>query len=73
MNSDNQTTMFYVTAMKCDGCIATARKALSNLPGYENAEFDLKAGTAEVTGNIDPQAVCLALQQAGYPAVVKSN
>ena len=66
-------THFYVQGMKCSGCIANANKALSGIPGFESAEFDLKQGTAEVAGDVDPQAVCQALAGAGYPAVVKSN
>lgn len=65
-------TAFYVQGMKCNGCIATANKALSDVPGFESAEFDLAEGTAVVSGDVDPQSVCQALTQAGYPAVVKS-
>lgn len=73
MSSERQTTNYYVTGMKCDGCIANAISALGKLPGYEGADFDLKAGTAMITGNVDPQAVCQALHGAGYPTVVKSD
>lgn len=66
-------TQFYVQGMKCNGCIANANKALAEVPGFESAQFDLQQGTAEVQGNVDPQAVCQALAGAGYPAVVKSN
>ncbi len=66
-------TQFHVTGMKCDGCIAKAKEALSALPGYVGAEFDLKAGTAVVRGDVDPQAVAQALTEVGYPAVVKSR
>jgi copper chaperone CopZ len=66
-------TKFYVQGMKCDGCIAKAREALGKLPGYEESEFDLKAGTALVKGDIDPQAAAFALSEVGYPAVVKSD
>jgi copper chaperone CopZ len=65
-------TQFFVKGMKCDGCIAAANKALGELPGFENAEFDLKEGIAVVRGDVDPQAVCQALTDTGYPAVVKS-
>ena len=67
-----QQTQFHVQAMKCNGCIANAKSALAKLPGYENAEFDLQAQTAVVYGDVDPQSVCQALGEAGYPAVVKS-
>ena len=66
-------TNFYVQGMKCDGCIATGKKALADIPGVESAEFDLASGTAVVIGDIDPQAVCQALTSAGYPSVVKSD
>ena len=59
---------FTVTGMKCGGCIAKATEALSKLPGYVSAEFDLKAGSAVVQGEVDPQAVIGALTKAGYPA-----
>lgn len=62
---------FNVTGMKCDGCITNANKALSKLTGFESAEFDLQAGTAVVRGNVDQQVVCQALNQAGFPTVVK--
>lgn len=64
---------YYVQGMKCGGCIDTANKALAEVLGFERAEFDLKAGTAVIQGDVDPQAVCQVLTQAGYPAVVKSG
>ena len=66
----SEKTQYYVQGMKCNGCIANANKALTDIPGFESAEFDLQQGTAEVAGNVDPQAVCQALASAGYPAVV---
>ena len=66
-------TQYYVQGMKCDGCIATGNKALVEVPGFESAEFDLEAGTGTVQGDVDPQAVCQALSDAGYPSVVKSD
>ncbi len=67
------TTRFHVQGMKCDGCVSRANEALRTLPGFESARFDLKGGGAEVTGDVDPQAVCEALTRAGYPAVVNSG
>jgi copper chaperone CopZ len=66
-------TRFYVQGMKCDSCIKKAREHLSKITGYESADFDLKAGTGVVRGDIDPQAAAQALGEAGYPAVVKSD
>ena len=64
---------FFVQGMKCEGCISAANEGLAQVPGFEAAEFDLTAGTAVVSGNVDPQAVCRALTEKGYPAVVKSQ
>jgi len=63
-------TRYSVTGMKCGGCVAKATEAVSKLPGYEAAEFDLKTGSAVVKGSVDPQAVVKALTQVGYPAQV---
>ncbi len=65
-------TEFFVQGMKCGGCIGNAEKALVGVPGFVSAEFDLDAAIARVVGEVDPQAVCQALTEAGYPAVVKS-
>ncbi|WP_455204651.1 heavy-metal-associated domain-containing protein [Kaarinaea lacus] len=66
-------TQYFVQGMKCDGCIANANTALAQVTGFEKADFDLNQGTATIEGDVDPQAVCQALTQAGYPAVVKST
>jgi len=67
------TTQFYVQGMKCDSCIASANEALADVPGFVSAQFDLAAGEAVVSGDVDPQSVCQALTEKGYPAVVKSG
>ncbi len=66
-------THYSVRGMKCGGCIAKATEALSKLPGYVSAEFDLKSGTAVVKGDVDPRGVVNALTKVGYPAEVAKN
>jgi len=66
-------THFSVKGMKCGGCVAKATEAVSKLPGYVSADFDLKTGSAVVKGGVDPQAVVKALTQVGYPAEVKQG
>ena len=66
-------TRYSVQGMKCGGCVAKASEALSRLPGYIEARFDLKSGTATVRGGVDPKAVAQALAAAGEPAAVKSG
>ncbi len=66
-------TRYKVSGMKCGGCIAKATEALSKLPGYVSAEFDLKSGKAVVKGSADPQTVVNALTKLGYPAEVDAG
>ena len=61
-------THYTVSGMKCGGCIAKATGAVSKLPGFVEARFDLAAKSAVVKGSVDPQAVIRALRGAGYPA-----
>ncbi len=61
-------THLIVKGLKCDGCIARAREAVSKVPGVVKADFDLKAGTAVITGDADAQAIVQALSDTGYPA-----
>lgn len=65
-------TQFYISGLKCDGCIASSRAKLEKVTGYESSEFDLKAGEMKIFGDVDPQAVIAAMSEAGYGAVVKS-
>lgn len=65
-------TAFYISGLKCDGCIATAKGSLAKVSGFQSADFDLKAGTMVVTGDVDPQAIAQAMSDVGYAAVVKS-
>ena len=64
-------TMFHVSGIKCGGRVENVEKALKEVLGYKSADVDLEQGTASVMGDIDPQAVCQALTEAGYPSVVK--
>lgn len=66
-------THYSVSGMKCGGCIAKATEAVSKLPGFVEARFDLAAKSAVVKGSVDPQAVIQALNGAGYPAELKQD
>ena len=66
-------TTFYISGLKCDGCVATAKNALANVTGFESADFNLEAGTMCVIGDVDPQAISTAMSEVGYAAVVKSG
>ena len=66
-------TTFYISGLKCGGCIANARASLGKVIGYESADFNLEAGIMKVKGGVDPQAISVAMSEAGYAAVVKSD
>ena len=66
-------TRYSVTGMKCGGCVAKATEAVSKVPGYVSAEFDLKTGSAVVKGSVDPTAIINALTKVGYPAEVRKG
>jgi hypothetical protein len=73
IKSDARATRFYVSGIKSENSLNNANKSLQPLPGFESAEFNAEEGTAIVYGDIDPQAVCFLLNEAGFPAVVKSD
>lgn len=68
----NIQTKFHVSGMTCDGCVKSATAAVMSVLGVEQASFDFSAATGTVVGDCDPQAVCEALNEAGFPAVVNS-
>ena len=66
-------TTFYISGLKCGGCIANAKASLEKVTGYQSAEFNLETVVMKISGNVDPQAISVAMTEAGYAAVVKSN
>lgn len=66
-------TRFSVQGMKCGGCIAKATEAVSKLPGYVEARFDLATKSAVIKGSVEPQAVVQALAAVGYSAAVQHD
>lgn len=65
-----QTTMtqtFKVEQMACAHCSGRVSAAISALPGVTDVNVDLAAGTATVTGDVDPAEVTKAVEAAGYP------
>lgn len=66
-------THYTVSGMKCGGCIAKATEAVSKLPGFVEARFDLAGRSAVIRGSVDPQAVIQALSGAGYPAELEGD
>jgi Cu+-exporting ATPase len=59
---------FEVTKLNCGGCAGRAQKALSGVPGVEEASVNLANRMATVEGSAGVQALRDALSSAGYPA-----
>jgi copper chaperone CopZ len=69
----DKTTRYAVQGMKCGGCEASAREAVTRLPGCVDAHFDFRTGTGVVTGDVAPDTVVAALAAVGYRAALASG
>jgi len=54
--------------MSCAGCVATVEDALRAVPGVRNADVNFAEHTADVSGEVPPQALMAAVKAAGYEA-----
>jgi copper chaperone CopZ len=56
-----------ITGMTCENCARRIRNALLKVPGVEEAEVDLNAGQARVSGgHPEIKALVEAVTEAGY-------
>ena len=63
-------TVLAVSGMACDGCASTVARVLSAVPGVVDAQVDLDAGRATITGTALPATLIAALVSASYGAEV---
>jgi len=63
------TTVLKVNGMMCPHCKAMVEKVSKAIPGAEDAVVDLQAKTVTVTGQVDREALCRAITDAGYEVV----
>ena len=60
---------FKVEKMSCGGCVKHVTKAIQSIDAGADVKVDLANGLVDVTPDpINPQAIALAITQAGYPA-----
>ena len=61
-----------IAGMTCGGCASHVEKALREVPGVREAKVSYAEGTARVSGDgaLDPSALSVAVQAAGYQARV---
>lgn len=57
-----------ISGMTCAGCVNSVEKALANTPGVTNASVNFGTHTAQVTGNVEREALINAVAAAGYRA-----
>ena len=58
--------IYQVKGMSCNHCRSNVERALSGLEGVETVRVDLVAGTAAVTGDVDPSKVIATVLALGY-------
>ena len=61
-----------VTGMSCAACSARVEKAVSKLPGVESCSVSLLTNSMGVDGNVAPEDVIRAVEEAGYGASEKT-
>jgi len=66
-------TELNVSGMTCGHCQTAVTKALKSVPGVEDVQVDLKAGTAVIRGQTDVQALIVAVGEEGYDAQVRQE
>ena len=57
---------FKIKGMSCSHCKANVEKAITAVEGVESVIVDLQSGTADVQGNVAPEAIEAAVTAAGY-------
>ena len=64
---------FNVEGMSCAACVAHVEKAVRSVEGVEDVSVSLLTNSMTVTGNADMNAICTAVDKAGYHATQKGN
>lgn len=62
------TIKIYIQGMNCQHCKMRVEKALTALPGIETFQVSLESGEAEVTGQVDLDALLQTINATGYRA-----
>lgn len=59
-----------ISGMRCAGCVESVQTVLRELPGVESSSVNFADHSALVRGDIDPETIKQALEEAGYGAAV---
>ena len=60
------TATYTVTGMTCGHCVASVKEEVGNVPGVESVDVQLEGGQLTVTGDVTPDQVKAAVEEAGY-------
>ncbi|MBC3193338.1 heavy-metal-associated domain-containing protein [Pseudonocardia sp. C8] len=62
------TTTYTVTGMTCAHCVASVTEEITEIAGVTDVAVDLPTGAVTVTsdGDVSPEAVRAAVEEAGY-------
>ncbi|MBR5191693.1 MAG: cation-translocating P-type ATPase, partial [Clostridia bacterium] len=66
-------TQFNITGMSCAACVARVEKAVNSVDGVNSCSVSLLTNSMGVEGNIDPQKIVSAVENAGYGATLKDE
>ncbi|MFF0516798.1 heavy-metal-associated domain-containing protein [Streptomyces sp. NPDC004250] len=62
---------YLVIGMTCEHCVASVTEEVSQVPGVEEVDIDLIAGSVAVDGtNLDDMSLRVAITEAGYQVTV---
>ena len=64
---------YTVTGMSCAACQARVEKAVSKLEGVTSCNVSLLTNTLAVEGDVSPETVMQAVENAGYGASPKGT
>ncbi|AEJ61001.1 Heavy metal transport/detoxification protein [Spirochaeta thermophila DSM 6578] len=61
-----------IEGMTCDHCVMSVKSALVKQEGVKDAKVRIGSAEVEVEGQVDPQALVKAVEEAGYTAKIAS-
>lgn len=64
----SEAKQYHVTGMTCAACSAHVEKAVRQVTGVTDVSVNLLTNSMQVSGTADAQAICAAVQHAGYGA-----
>ena len=66
-------TQFYITGMSCAACVSRVEKAVNAVDGVNSCSVSLLTNSMGVEGDINPQKIISAINEAGYGATLKND